>query len=110
MATMGRQKSETRFGRKLACWLSISVPAISNRCSKDSSCVHKGLMTNWPHHDSNMLQKLYMPLNFAPVCKTLSRDTHLKATNASRNAWPSQETPQRSTADGGRCVRPLHAN
>src|SRR2546423_11053689 len=50
MATMGRQNSETRFGRKLACCLSVCLLAISNRCSKDSFHAHKGLVTNWPHH------------------------------------------------------------
>ena len=50
IATMGRQNPEARFGRKLACFLSVCVLAMSNRCSKDSSCAHKGLMTNWPYH------------------------------------------------------------
>ena len=31
----------------------VCVFAISNRCSKDSSSAHKGLVTNRPHH--NML-------------------------------------------------------
>jgi hypothetical protein len=47
MAMMGRQNSETRFCRKLACCLSECVLAISNRSLKDSSCTHKGLLTNW---------------------------------------------------------------
>ena len=46
IATMGRQNPETRFGRKPACCLSVCVLAISNRCSNDSSCAHKGLVTN----------------------------------------------------------------
>ena len=50
MAMMGKQNPETRFGRKPACSLSVYVLAISNRCLKDSSCPHKGLVTNWPHH------------------------------------------------------------
>jgi hypothetical protein len=31
----------------------VCLFAIPNRCSKDSSCAHKGLVTNRPHH--NML-------------------------------------------------------
>src|SRR5271163_4167970 len=62
MATMGRQNPETRFGRKLACSLSVCVLAISNRCSKDSSCTYKGLVTNWPHHNS--LQGLHTHVLF----------------------------------------------
>ena len=46
MATMGKQNSEARFGRKLACCLSVYVLAISNRCSKDSSYTHKVLVAN----------------------------------------------------------------
>jgi len=46
IATMGKQKPETRLCRKLACCLSECVLAISNRCSKDSSSAHKGLVTN----------------------------------------------------------------
>jgi hypothetical protein len=49
LATMGRQNLETRWVEKLACHY-LCLLAISNRCSKDSSCAHKGLVTNWPHH------------------------------------------------------------
>jgi hypothetical protein len=49
----GKAESRDTFGRKLACRLSLCVFAISNRCSKDSCCAHKGLVTNWPH--PNML-------------------------------------------------------
>jgi hypothetical protein len=45
MATTGRQNPETRFCRKLPGCLSVCVLAISNRCSKDSSCAPKGLVT-----------------------------------------------------------------
>jgi hypothetical protein len=47
------RKAESRdtLGRKLACCLSVCVFAISNRCSKDSCCAHKGLVTNWSHPD-----------------------------------------------------------
>ena len=31
--------------------LCVCVEAISNRSSKDSSCAHKGLVTNWLHHN-----------------------------------------------------------
>jgi hypothetical protein len=50
MARMGRQSPGTRSGRK-ACLFSVCVEAISNRSSKDSSCAHKGLVTNWLHHN-----------------------------------------------------------
>ena len=50
MAKMGRQSPGTRSGRKLACCLSVYEKGISNRRSKDSSCAHKGLVTNWLHH------------------------------------------------------------
>src|ERR1700733_12528928 len=30
--------------------LCVCLEAISNRSSKDSSCAHKGLATNWLHH------------------------------------------------------------
>jgi hypothetical protein len=50
MARMGRQSPGTRSGRKLACCRRMYVVAISNRSSKDSSCAHKGLVTNWLHH------------------------------------------------------------
>jgi hypothetical protein len=50
MARMGRQSPGTRSGRKLACCLCMYVEAISNRSSKDSSCAHKGLVTDWLHH------------------------------------------------------------
>jgi hypothetical protein len=46
IATVGVQNPETRFSRKLACCLFMCVLAISNRCLKDSSCAHKGLVTN----------------------------------------------------------------
>jgi len=49
IATMGRQDLETRWVEKLACRY-LCIFAISNRCSKGSSCAHKGLTTNWPHH------------------------------------------------------------
>ena len=52
MGWMGRQNPGTRSGRKLACCLCVYLEAISNRSSKDSSCAHKGLMTNWLHHSS----------------------------------------------------------
>jgi len=42
MAAVGRQISETRFGRKLACRLSDRVLALSNRCPEDCSCARKG--------------------------------------------------------------------
>jgi hypothetical protein len=45
ITTMGRQNSETR-------WVESFLLSISNRCSKDSSCAHKGLVTNWPHHNT----------------------------------------------------------
>jgi hypothetical protein len=47
MAKMGRQSPGTRSGRKLTCCLCMYVEAISNRSSKDSSCAHKELVTNW---------------------------------------------------------------
>ena len=47
ITTIGRQNSETRWVESFL--LSISV-CPSNRCSKDSSCAHKGLVANWPHH------------------------------------------------------------
>ena len=46
---MGRQNLETRSVESLLV-VCLSVFAISNRCSKDSCCAHKGLVTNWPHH------------------------------------------------------------
>ena len=46
---MGRQNLETRLVESLLV-VCLSVFAISNRCSKDSCCAHKGLVTNWPHH------------------------------------------------------------
>jgi hypothetical protein len=64
MARVGRQSPETRPGRKLACRLSVYVEAISNRRSKDSSCAHKGLVTNWLHRNTmagfapNLLQNI----------------------------------------------------
>ena len=48
---MGRQNLETRLVESLLV-VCLSVFAISNRCSKDSCCAHKGLVTNWPHHNS----------------------------------------------------------
>ena len=51
MATMGRQNLEKRWVEKLACHY-LCVLAFSNRCSKDSSRAHKGLVTNWPHHSA----------------------------------------------------------
>jgi hypothetical protein len=45
----GKADSETRWAGS-ACCLFGCVLAISNRCSKDSSCAHKGLVANWPHH------------------------------------------------------------
>jgi hypothetical protein len=50
MARKGRQNPGTRSGGKLAYCLYVCVEAISNRSSKDSSCAHKGLVTNWLHH------------------------------------------------------------
>jgi hypothetical protein len=50
MARTGRQSPGTRSGRKLASSLSVYEEAISNRRSKDSSCAHKGLVTNRLHH------------------------------------------------------------
>ena len=48
---MGRQNLETRLVESLLV-VCLSVFAISNRCSKDSCCAHKGLVTNWPHHST----------------------------------------------------------
>jgi hypothetical protein len=50
MARTGRQSPGTRSGRKLASSLSVYEEAISNRRSTDSSCAHKGLVTNRLHH------------------------------------------------------------
>ena len=47
---MGRQNLETRSVESLLV-VCLSVFATSNRCSKDSCCAHKGLVTNWPHHN-----------------------------------------------------------
>ena len=47
---MGKQNLETRLVESLLV-VCLSVFAISNRCSKDSCCAHKGLVTNWPHHN-----------------------------------------------------------
>jgi hypothetical protein len=49
MATMGRQNLETHWVESLLV-LYLCVFAMSNRCSKDSSCAHKGLVTNLAHH------------------------------------------------------------
>ena len=46
MARRRKQDPETHFCRKLASSLLVCVEAISNRCSKDSSCAYKGLVTN----------------------------------------------------------------
>ena len=61
MATMGRRNPETCLGRKLAYRLSVCVLTISNRCSEDSSCAHKGLMTNWPHHSTQKCEPQDVP-------------------------------------------------
>jgi hypothetical protein len=47
----GRQNLETRLVESLLV-VCLSAFAISNRCSKDNCCAHKGLVTNWPHHNS----------------------------------------------------------
>jgi hypothetical protein len=52
IATMERRNLETHWVERLDCYY-LCVFAISNRCSKDSSCAHKGLVTNWSHHSSN---------------------------------------------------------
>lgn len=52
MARMGRQSPGTCSGRKLACFLSVCLEAISNRRLKENSCAHKGLVTNWLHHNT----------------------------------------------------------
>jgi hypothetical protein len=49
----GKAEPRDTFRRKLACCLSMCVLAISNRCIKDRSCAHKGLVTNWPHHSTH---------------------------------------------------------
>ena len=51
---MGRQNLETRLVESLLV-VCLSVFAISNGCSKDSCCAHKGLVTNWPHHNMSCL-------------------------------------------------------
>jgi hypothetical protein len=51
MAMTGRQSLETRWVESLLVAICVCVLAISNRCSEDSSCAHKGPMTNWPHHN-----------------------------------------------------------
>jgi hypothetical protein len=56
MARMGRRSRGTRSDRKLACCLSVYEEAISNRHPKDSSCAHKGLVTNWLHHNITSVQ------------------------------------------------------
>ncbi len=65
MVTVGRQNPETRFGRKLAYCLSVCALAISDRCSKDSSCAHKGLVTNWPHH--NMFTSFFLEITVSTL-------------------------------------------
>jgi hypothetical protein len=75
MATMGKQNPETRFCRRLACCLSMCVLALSNRCSKGSSCAHKGLVTNWPHHSTLHPQSsfiLVMTTTFLVICMELA--------------------------------------
>ena len=60
---MGRRNLETRLVESLLVDC-LSVFAISNRCSKDSCCAHKGLVTNWPHHNIwRALQRLASVLN-----------------------------------------------
>jgi hypothetical protein len=54
---MGRQNLETRLVESLLV-VCLSVFAISNRCSKDSCCAQKGLVTNWPHHS---ILAIYLP-------------------------------------------------
>ena len=51
---MVRQNLETRLVESLLV-VCLSVFAISNRCSKDSCCAHKGLVTNWPHHTGRLM-------------------------------------------------------
>jgi hypothetical protein len=48
----GEVRPRDTFCRKLAYCLPVCVLAISNRCLKDGSCAHKGLITNCPHHSS----------------------------------------------------------
>ena len=40
-----------------ACRLSVCLRYL-NRCSKDSCCAQKGLVTNWPHHS---ILAIYLP-------------------------------------------------
>jgi hypothetical protein len=44
-----------RTPRKLPDCLPVCLEAISNRCSKDSSCAHKGLLANRLHHSIQLL-------------------------------------------------------
>jgi hypothetical protein len=46
MATKERENLETRCVERLL-FVYVCVFAISNRCPKDSSSAHKGLMTNY---------------------------------------------------------------
>jgi hypothetical protein len=61
MATMGRQNPPTRWVERFLV-LYLCVLAISNRCSKDSSCVHKGLVTNWSHHNTASTNENHCPM------------------------------------------------
>ena len=51
IATIGGAEPRDMLSRKACLFLSVCVLTVSNRCSKDSSRVHKGLVTNWPHHN-----------------------------------------------------------
>jgi hypothetical protein len=55
MATTGKQ-TQRRVWQKASFLVCLCVLAISNRCIKDSSCAHKGLVTNCPHHSTPIQQ------------------------------------------------------
>jgi hypothetical protein len=63
MAMTGRQSLETRWVESLLVTICVCVLAISNRCSEDSSCARKGLVTNWPHHNILAVEVAYCYLS-----------------------------------------------
>ena len=67
----GKAELRDTLGRKLV-HLYLCVLAISNRCSSDSSCAHKELVTNWPYYtilaDTGQLGWEATVLSQCPAC------------------------------------------
>ena len=73
------------------CLPRVCVLAISNRCSEDSPHAHKGLVTNWPHHITEIHREWEAIVQ--------GRDEVRKSTKTLENRWKLLSTQRQRERD-----------